>query len=63
MTEVTITVLKVRETAAAVLVDPDGDGETQVWIPLSRVHALEPRSDGLHDLTVDEKLATEKGLV
>lgn len=63
MPDVTIEVLKIRETERAVLVDPEGDGEQQVWIPLSLVKSLEARSDGLHDLTVAQNVAEEKGLV
>lgn len=64
MPDVTVEVLKVRESASAVLVDADGDGES-VWIPKSLVVSLEPStsSPGLHDLVVSEKTAEEKGLI
>lgn len=63
MPNVTIEVMKVKETQAAVLVDPSGDGEEQVWLPLALVVSMEELPSGLYELTVSEQTAQKKGLV
>lgn len=61
MSDVTIEVMKVRETADAVLVN---DGEDEYWIPLSKLVSLEPvEGTNRHELVIPEWLAVEKGMV
>ena len=57
-----ITVHVHAKTSKAILVSEDGDSDDAVWIPLSQVE-VEPIKGPIHELTIPEWLAIEKGLV
>jgi hypothetical protein len=54
-----VTVQLVHETEAAILVS---DGDNQVWLPKSQCE-YRTTSPGIIEVTLTERLATEKGLV
>ena len=57
-----ITVQKMHETDAAVLVT-DTTAEKSVWLPKAQIEIEASEVPGLHTVTLPEWLAIEKGLV
>lgn len=51
-----------HETPKAILVSEDGDKAKAVWLPLSQVE-VEPKGNGIVEVTMPNWLAMEKGLI
>lgn len=53
-----------QRTKAAVLVSDDGERTRAVWLPLAAIElSMRRGSDTVADITLQERLAIEKGLV
>lgn len=57
-----ITVHVHAKTSKAILVSEDGDSDNATWLPLSQVE-VELIKGPIHEVTMPEWLAVEKGLV
>ena len=63
MSIVEVSVALHRYTEKAYLVSDDGEIKNAVWIPISQIEAEVDLGKGMYELSLHEKLATEKGLV
>lgn len=50
------------KTSKAILISDDGDSDKAVWVPLSQVE-VEAVKGRVHEVTMPEWLASEKGLI
>jgi hypothetical protein len=50
-------------TDRALLVSETGDKRKAVWLPLSQIEINSTGAEGIHDITLPEWLARDKGLV
>jgi hypothetical protein len=58
-----LTLFRHYETARAVLVSDDGDEETSVWLPLSKITVAEVKAENVFIYSVPEWLAKKAGLI
>lgn len=60
---VEIEVYKHHATDKAIKVSLDGEDSNAVFVPLSKIEEMKPKSHGILMITIPEWLAIEKGLV